>query len=224
MGTHPELIMRPEPILLAAYPRSGSTWLRFIVCNAIWADEEFDFDLVNKRFPGLDGDEGIADADMPILFLKTHEKRHAGNVVFLHRHIGDVLTSEWWYKRKFHDDTRSLEKYVFDTNFGQEWRELTDFYFPARINIAFDMLNDVETLRDILPHSDLDHIVNAMMKSSFDRMQKAEEKGFGIYPAGTKEIKFIRNGTSNQWHDWPADLQAQLIDKNKKQLKLLGYE
>jgi len=215
--------LMPQPVLLASYPRSGSTWLRFIFANIHFNEVEHDIDSVNRYFPGLDGDEGIAAAEQPIRFLKTHMKLHANNVIFLHRHIGDVLTSEWWYKKKFHDDSRSLHDYLVATGYGEEWREHVDWYYPARWNLAYQDINNMDALASLLPFTDRAWIDSALHASSFQHLQKVEEKGFGIYPAGNPEIKFFRSGKSDQWHDWEQADRTELLWRNRKQLTLLGY-
>eukprot|EP01052_Picozoa_sp_SAG31_P003485 SAG31_NODE_135_length_23206_cov_25.707967_9_plen_411_part_00 len=56
----PELWPRPDDIWLVSYPKSGQTWLRFLLGNLLAFDSKqpIDFDTVESRFPFLeDGSE-----------------------------------------------------------------------------------------------------------------------------------------------------------------------
>ena len=213
------------PIVIAAYPRSGSTWFRFVLCNLFHPEVEHDFDSVNKHIPPIDHAPGLMEGISKPLFYKTHGKTTATNVIFLHRHVGDVLESEWWYKRKMYGDGRSLKGYLEDTNYGEEWRGYVDFYFPAQQNIRYEELGYPVTYYPLA--NDLwwvqANIEKAIEKSGFKQMQGLEKKGFGSYPRGDLQIKFCRVGTSGQWKAWPAAMQEELIEKNAVQLKKLGY-
>ena len=216
--------MIQQPTLIASYPRSGSTWLRFILCHTFYPELEHTFATVNFHIPGLDDPRGVVEGMTAPLFYKTHMKRHGTSVIFLHRHVGDVLESEWWYKKKFHAESRGLEEYLKAVEFGKEWREFTDHYYPANRQIAFDELNHADCIHSLIPWITRERIEKAIKKSSFARLQQAEELGFGIYPQGDKSIKFIRNGTSGQWKQWRPDLRANLLHHNQVHLKMLGYE
>jgi len=48
--------LRKSDIILAAYPKSGSTWLRFLLCDVgsllEWNGREVDFETLNKTMKG----------------------------------------------------------------------------------------------------------------------------------------------------------------------------
>lgn len=211
--------------LIASYPRSGSTWLRFILCNLLYPNIEHDFDSVNKYIPTYE-----SEADMKIKALdkpeyyKTHSLSAAQNIIFLHRHVGDVLISEYYYKRKFHNDPRIFEEFVIGCDYGQEWRQNINHYFPCNKMISFDRLDNEFSLMEIIGTNYSEgQIKDAIRKSNFETMQKIEDKGFGIYPKGDENIKFVRNGKSGQWLNLSEGLQQRIIEKNYIQLKALNY-
>jgi estrone sulfotransferase len=214
--------MLHHPIIIASYPRSGSTWLRFVLCNLFHNDQEHDYNSVNQHIPPIDHDPGLlAGIDHPH-FYKTHSYQYSTNILFLHRHVGDVLESEWWYKRKMWDEKRPLDQYLHDVDYGEEWRSYANFYYPALLNVRYGDLGDPDTYRRFATFSTT-AILEAIRKSTFDKMQAAEEGGFGIYPSGDLKIKFCREGKSGQWKRWPAPWQQTLLEKNQIQLKKLGY-
>jgi hypothetical protein len=87
--------IKPEDRFLASYPRSGSTWLRFMLFE-ILCGEEPGFRKIEDRLPEIQWQRGIK----PILpnggrLIKTHEqfRKEYGRAVFLVRDVRDVLLS-----------------------------------------------------------------------------------------------------------------------------------
>jgi len=80
-----------------------------------------------------------------------------------------VLLSEWWYKKKMWDEKRPLDQYLFDVDYGREWREYVDFYFPAVMNLRYDALGDPDTYRPFARFS-TEYILEAIRKSTLDNM------------------------------------------------------
>jgi len=210
------------PAVIAAYPRSGSTWLRFVLCNLLYPSQEHDFASVNRCIPPIDDPAGLLNGIDHPLFYKTHAKVTSSNIVYVYRHVGDVLESEWWYKRKMWDEKRSFEDYLKATEFGKEWREHVEHYFPAISNVSYEQIGMVATY-ERLTFDDPLTTRRALEKAEIDKMRKLEERGFGIYPSGNTQIDFCRKGESGNWKQWAPALKQELLDANKVQLKLLGY-
>lgn len=216
-----------DQYLIASYPRSGSTWLRFILANLLRDNEEHTFDSVERLIPAIEDYGGMKQAGKKCRFFKTHKLRHGNNVIFLHRHIGDVLISEYWYKKKYDSaDNRSLLRFMIETEFGSNWRQHVDHYFPSNLSLSYDHLHRPEIVWDVLSDIEpwnVEQVTSAIEKSNFGKMRKAEEKGFGIYPTGNPDIKFVRECRSGQWRDLPEPIQEEIIDRNYIQLKALDY-
>lgn len=210
--------------IICSYPRSGSTWLRFILCNLLYPDVEHDIGSVNRRIPDIDGEQGVREATDPPQYYKSHIARHAQRIIHLHRHVGDVLISEWWFKRKFYNERRPLYEFIVRTEYGAEWRSHADFFFPCNKGISFDQLSSPAAVMSIVPSRySLREVEMAIERSSFARLQKVEESGFGSYPSGDPAILFFRDGRSGQWQELEEGLRSELLDRNYKQLKMLGY-
>lgn len=213
-----------NPYLIASYPRSGSTYLRFIIANLFYP-QEHNFDTVNRFVPAIDDVNNIRESESDPLFYKTHALRNGQNIIHLHRHVGDVLISEYWYKQKFHKEDKTLYEWLFENDYGRNWRASINHYFPCKFDISYDELSDANVLVKLpfIAGKSIDDIQAAIDASSFEKMQESETQGFGIYPSGDEEIKFIRKGLSGQWHDLDEQTQKRIIDKNYKELKILGY-
>ncbi len=89
--------LKPQDAFLASYPRSGSTWLRFILYEAL-SGEDAGFRKIEDRLPEIHMHRGIR----PILpgggrLIKTHEQYRSDykKAVLLVRDVRDVFLSTW---------------------------------------------------------------------------------------------------------------------------------
>lgn len=87
--------LKPQDIFLASYPRSGSTWLRFMLYQ-ILTGEDPRFQSIDRTIPEIDAHRGVS----PILpnggrLVKTHEqyRNEYTKAVFLVRDARDVFLS-----------------------------------------------------------------------------------------------------------------------------------
>jgi Sulfotransferase domain len=87
--------LKPQDVFQASYPRSGSTWLRFMLFE-ILCGEEAGFRKIEDRLPEIQwqrGKTGILPSGGR--FIKTHEQYRSDytRAVFLVRDMRDVLLS-----------------------------------------------------------------------------------------------------------------------------------
>jgi len=87
--------LKPQDMFQASYPRSGSTWLRFMLFQ-ILRGEEAGFGKIDKCIPEIDAHRGVP----PLLpgggrLIKTHEqyRKEYTRAVFLVRDVRDVFVS-----------------------------------------------------------------------------------------------------------------------------------
>lgn len=221
--------MNEYPYFIASYPRSGSTWLRFILCHLFQPSIPHTMATVDRFIPYVDGaDAWRAAVDRP-LFIKSHRVGHnRDRVIWVYRHVGDVLISEWWYKQKFGGEARPLVEYLEADDWGAGWRAHVDYYFPCQLMLEYGELADPfrvwQIINQITPHYSFAEVGRAAAQCSFLHLQEVEQQGFGIYPSGDLNIKFFRKGCSDQWRSLPEKLQEKIIQKNYIQLRMLGYE
>lgn len=87
--------LKPQDVFQASYPRSGSTWLRFMLFE-ILCGEEAGFRKIEDRLPEIQWQRGKAGI-LPNggRFIKTHEqyRNDYKRAVFLVRDMRDVLLS-----------------------------------------------------------------------------------------------------------------------------------
>lgn len=89
--------VKPQDAFLACVPRSGSTWLRFMLSQVI-TGEDPGFRRIEGLIPEIESQRGVP----PILpsggrFIKTHERYRSDykKAVYLVRDVRDVILSSW---------------------------------------------------------------------------------------------------------------------------------
>lgn len=96
--------LRSDDILVTSYPRSGSTWLRFMLC-ALLADVEPTFNNVREYIPPVDRLRRRTVALLPgSRLVKSHEPPHSvvglrtTKMLYLVRDVRDVALSYHQYR------------------------------------------------------------------------------------------------------------------------------
>lgn len=97
-------------VWLASYPKSGNTWVRFLLYTYMHGFPAWSRQL-RRTIPDIYIDPYDPDAADP-LFIKTHEPYspahkhidHTRAAILISRHPADVLRSHWrWYKNISHN-------------------------------------------------------------------------------------------------------------------------
>ncbi len=94
-------------IWIASYPKSGNTWVRFLICNLLYGRQESAADL-NARVPDLHELPGGLNGPIPPGLLKTHHTAPAlaplhartAGAIYVVRQPADVLVSNFHYAQR----------------------------------------------------------------------------------------------------------------------------
>lgn len=93
-------------VWIASYPKSGNTWMRFLLHHYLYGEPRNSLEL-NRRIPDLHRPAGRIDTSQARVMVKTHFPLHDGlpylaltdRAVHIHRHPKDVLLSGMNYAR-----------------------------------------------------------------------------------------------------------------------------
>jgi Sulfotransferase domain len=220
-------------VFLASYPRSGSTWTRFVLYE-ILAGEPSSFDNVNRGIP----ENGIQWLAKPLLpgrgrLIKTHEpyRREYGRAVYLVRDMRDVIFSQYSREKELgilYDDFEGyLAKFLQGriSGFGA-WQKHIDSWLESPLPRRGDLLLlKFEDLRKDM-QSAIGRILEfcgvevraeavraAIASNTLDRMREKETQSKTLHQAsGGEEGRFVRKGAIGGWRERLTDEQLQMID------------
>lgn len=120
----------PDDVFLVSYPRSGNTWIRFLIGNLICPNEPVTFSNIESRIPEIyfNSDRFLRQLPCPRV-LKSHEcfQPHYPRVIYIVRDPRDVAVSSYHHNLKARNvpDGYPMKSFVprfiageFDPKFG----------------------------------------------------------------------------------------------------------
>ncbi len=240
-----EIEVFDDDIFLVSYPRSGNTWLRFLLASALHNVTCLNFNSIEGFAPDLYRHENdfLVSAKRPRI-IKSHEMYCSDypRTVYLYRDVRDVIVSFFHYLAK-QDSCLEFEEYFnlfisgklfqklklgsWDENI-KSWLEHRDRIIAIRYE---DMLDNPEsTLIGILNHLGVEYdrslIKRAIKKYSFQGMTWMEQSAEEVdYLSNNRKNMFVRHGKKGQWKPVFNKQQLEKIKEKYGSLLIkLGYE
>jgi hypothetical protein len=230
----------PNDVFLASYPRSGSTWLRFLLYESL-AGESSGFGNVNESIPDVK-EHKIGKPLMPNSgrLIKTHEVYHPEyrKAVYLVRDPRDVALSEYAYQTALGLVEQPLDDYLHaflstGVNPFSSWPAHVESWLSAPLSpdqlmvVKFEDLrkDSVAAVSEIIRFfgvaPDEARIGQAIANNSVERM-KAKEKE--TPQRASKKGQFIRSGSVGGWRANLNETQVNIVrDHAAALLDRLGY-
>jgi len=240
--------LRPADALLVSYPKSGTTWLRFLVAHAITGTEA-DFDSIRQVFPPLGRQRGapglLADGGR---LVRTHEPlrpyrgRPGQHVVYLVRDGHDVALSYLDHHRRLGRYTGDVTVFLDDFLAGRldgygPWADhvlgADDF---ARSGVAPVLTIRYEELRAdteaqlarvlaFVGHAVDDEVVARVVAANTKERMRAKEAASRFLASQTTDgSPIVRPDRRQGWADLvPADTRAEFDQACAGALASAGY-
>lgn len=230
---------------MAAYPRSGSTWLRFLLFQ-ILTQEPAEFEAVNQAIP-RPGKQSSAPHLLPGggRLIQTHEayRPEYQRAIYLVRDVRDVLVSEYNYQRGQGLYTKGLE------DFGEAFLQgRVNGYGPWSYNVL-SWLNAAPTatgnvlvirfedLRQDPPSAltrilnflaqsiDITSIESAVKDNTVEKMREKESRVRNtVFKIWGDKDRFVRSGAVGGWREALTGEQIRLVENaSKEALLAIGY-
>lgn len=214
-----------EKILLFGYPKSGNTWLRFLLYNYLnlqldpTKNETITFDQLNNFQNNImdRGHTNLPSEGYPF-FYRTHQiniriYKLFDKKIFIHRNPLDTLISSYYFYKNRTDPFNGEEhhikiKYISNINYYVKDKifEWIDFYNKSIqhadfiVNYSNLMTDDEKVLSDLIVflgiNIDPQKIKRATEFSKFDKIKKMSISHNQIYGNGPKDGSF--NGVFNR--------------------------
>jgi hypothetical protein len=240
--------LRPSDVFFVTYPKSGTTWLSFMVANVIKRnpDEELNLRDQSRYIPDInlkyEQYQSLSqyDSNPDPRFFRLHAPYDPAlpKVVYVLRDPRDVMVSFWHYKKMTNlNFTKTLKEFVLD---GPEWpcswdQHVADWLFEHKhtqlVLVKYEDLHKEapRVLKMVLdfagvPYEPAD-IQKAIEASRFEKMRMAEDK-FGIHtPPANPNERFVRRGKVGTWRD-EVDMETlnALEQRFSAVMRKVGYE
>jgi hypothetical protein len=237
-------------VFVANYPRSGSTWLRFMLFE-ILAQKDAEFDEVNRHIPDVGGQRGaVALLPNQGRLIKTEEafRPDYRRAIYIVRDARDVALSEYAYDKAQGWIDCSFDDYLKMFVNGNaspygSWEEHVRSWIESPLNARGDLMlvsypelkqkseptlvRIAEFLKVRVPAQG---IRNAIRNNNLQNMRKKEDRSPQIgYDPRTKSIpeekRFVRSGAVGGWREGLTAAQAEYLQRNMgKMLVRLGFE
>lgn len=231
--------IRETDIFVVSFPKSGNTWVRFLIANMLTEKEEITFKNVNDYVPGIYNFTNKINQQLGQRFIKSHDPNFERypKCIYIYRDYRDVLISYYHFQIAQKQFSGTFSEFIRSKNvlvFGQ-WRKHVlkalehQKKFPQRILIlgyeqlimdSLEQVREIESFCEINSKRELDEVV---ANCSFERLQSIEERYGKVFE--NDNLKFFRKGTAGQWKNVLSENDLEFVlNENKIVLHRLGYE
>ena len=247
-GTARDITVLPDDIYLVAYPKAGSTWLRFLMGNLYFNTPPVTFANLERYVSDVYHHERALLRIKRPRILRSHEyfDPRYKTVIYLARDPRDILLSYYFHYLKFRlmKDGTPLEAFapIFlrgETNQFGSWGEHVGGWLGARGDTPGFLLLRYEDLQKDAPgvlrriatflklersDADLQRAVAQCTAAQMREMEQEQGRDWELTRHSRTDIPFVRSATAGQWRQkLPAVLAAQVEAQWPKQMALLGY-
>jgi Sulfotransferase domain len=244
------LVILPDDVFLVSYPKSGNTWIRFLLANLIFPEQPATFANIHRLIPDpTDSAKRDFDRLPRPRIIKSHDcyDPRYPRVIYVVRDPRDVVLSQYHYHRKLRklEDDSPLEKFVARFLAGEtcphgSWgQNIGTWLYTSEGNPRFLLLRYEDLVADTprelakivaflnLPASQ-QQIAQAVERSSADQMRKLEKTQTdksGLTKGSRKDLSFVRAAGSGGWRsELPAPMVAEIEAAWGPLMRHLGYE
>ena len=246
-----DITVYPDDVFLTSYPRSGNTWMRFLVGNLMHQNEPMTFLNLERLLPDMyiHSDREMRNMPRPRV-IKSHEcfDPRYKRIVYIVRDPRDVAVSNyyWELKKGSFPDGFPMQDFVPRWMASQYWPRLgcwgdhvaswlstrrnhSDFVLIRYEDLMADTPRELARVARLLHlDSSPDRLGRAIDLSSADRMRKLENKEGGKWlqtKYTRQDAPFVRKAASGGWKAVLPNESVALIEATWQDLmNELGYE
>lgn len=234
------------PVSLVSYPKSGSTWVRFVIGNYL-SGGRCDFHNLDDWVPDVHSTGAAVKGNRRSLIQKTHfpDVGEASSAVYLARDGRDVAVSYFMHqlKNRAIADDYGFEQFLADFNHGDifphvSWSDHVISWCGKDVKDLLvvryeDLLEDAgKEIARIMRFCgiEVDEVLlnSALGASSFEAMKTLElaQHHTSRHLSGTRtDIRHVRQGKAGTWREYfDVDALDEFMRIHGYAMKLLGYE
>lgn len=241
---------KKNDIWICSYPRSGNTWMRFLVSNLIYKNEHgpSTFDNIIIRAPKHEDIHKIKKLEEPYGIIKSHQifTPIPSRIIYLVRDPRDVAISYFYYqvRKGVFKETATDFKIFFKqfitgfppksytwaqhvaywTNVSSNASKISIVYYEELKKSTFDTLSRICEELEIKAKNEM--LNEAISASDLNNMKKLDSsrKINKAKKVENKKIPFVRSGKSNNWSDWiTEEMNSQIRNEFEPIMSLMKY-
>ena len=241
-----KLNVHKDDVFLVSYPKSGNTWLRFMLGNYI-SNCHCTFDNCHLIIPDLHFNfqlEYVMNLSKPRI-IKSHRPHTKSypRVIYLTRDGRDVAVSYFHYLKGTNKISKNMSflDFLYDFNTGKidgftGWSSHVNGWLDGSSSKLLlikyeDMkLNPFEVMGRVINFIGLEYdeklVKSAIQASSIENMRSHESamKFPKLESSDSKTTSFIRKGTIGDWQNYFSEhLNQEFCQLHNKALKRLNY-
>lgn len=225
----------PDDIFIVSYPKSGNTWLRFLIGNLIYPDEPINFANIETKVPDIYRN---SDTELRVLprprILKSHEcfDPRYNKVIYIVRDPRDVAVSYYYYhlKQRWIEDRFDKDRFIRqfvagDLKYGSWAQHVSSWLRGAQGTPNFLFLHyesllaqpefEVEKITRFLniriTKRNLNRVIELSSADHMRRLEKAQADVWKTIKDSRREIPFVRSARSGNWMSELSVHSARLI-------------
>lgn len=236
----PDVKRYKDDVFLVSYPKSGNTWMRFVLSNLLKksSDETIDFHSAIDYVPELSvHNEKVNQLERPRI-IKSHETYNKlfPKVVYLIRDPRDVYVSYYHYLLKRLPPGTTFKEFLrMDDLHPSRWHiHVKSWQNQPGVRVfKYETLleNPVEEVLKITEYIGLDKdsadVEAAVKASSFDKMKEIENKNgrpFKDEEAKKLATPFMRKGQKGDWKSYFSEDDIRFLwDEAGEVMKKYDY-
>ena len=234
--------LRPSDVFIATYPRSGYTWLRFLLFD-ILTGRSAQFREVDTAIPYISRQAGA----LPMLpgegrLLATHEtyRREYRRAIYMVRDVRDVAVSEFLREQAkglVTDVDAYLAKFLAGKKRHGSWADHVSSWLDSGIASSGNLLllryedlhrEPEDTLRRTVDFLGVkvrsDSIPRAIADNTIERMRAKEDAANTTVRGKGEDGRFVRKGAIGQWTTQLTERQVRCMEIcTEAVLQRMGY-
>jgi estrone sulfotransferase len=237
-----QIPVQQKDTFLASYPKSGNTWLRFVIARAMFPENKITQRNLTEYFPAMH--KNTADHIRAIAsprFIKTHYPFFSlyTRSVYIYRDYRDAAISNWHHIQRMQKYTGSFSQFIRSnyTSYYCSWPEHLKRAFQQkeenRDSILLLRYEDLRTnpeaeIKRVLEYCQIEPIIpitEIVRLTEFEELKKMEAKT-GSKMMDKSGQPFFRQGQSGKWKEQISESDLSYIYQQKNMLAMLqktGY-
>jgi len=229
----------PDDVFLVSYPKSGNTWVRFLLANLLKKeDEEIDFFSVHQHIPEVGSHEQIINSLTRPRIMKSHAPfiREYTKVIYLVRDGRDVYVSYYYHRlkqlpKRFDFFSFLQRRDHYPCRWGEHvasWtmsKDCSNLLVVKFEDLKSDCFKQMDRILKFLNVNRPKHrIEKAIEASSFENMKRIESEKGRLYKKEGPEV-FMRKGITGDWKNYYGTKEKDYYKSFEGQLLIkLKYE